>query len=351
MSKKQNILSVVFTVLLFGGGISAQSLFQFRYFETHEAFEKQYVETIQQYQQAEKDYSDAFNRMTGSCNQKLQTRCQYVQDKAMDMNELDPNGSLFCKQVECYNAYGSYLENIHNPFSLSGCQQRDKALSSCDQQKDHRQDNFIKLGMREGYTYIIPPKAPFYKIQQMIQAQNMAYDAGFSTEEAKEIVYQLNVENGTWNPTHLGDPWCRARNGKEDYCFKLQQRGIGVERVLHYCSFGLVQYNTCIHHNVKAEDFIANPENRIWIDSHYQMKRLIDFLVDKKTEYGNFKQAQVHWNFPVAAQQGAYKSVAYYNRLSNMKEKFNSPEDELGAIEITIPARNNNIGESEDKSL
>lgn len=351
MKLKKDIVFTLLILLFSTGIVFAEQNFTFRYFEDKKAFEKEFFSVVNAYEDAQNAFIKAQNGMSKTCNQKLQTRCKYIQDKVMDMENMDASDSLFCKQVVCYNAYGSYLENIGNPFNFETCNERDQALDLCVRGVDHRRDNFIRLGMREGETYMIPPKAPFYKIQQMIEAQNLAYDAGFSKEEAQEIVYQLNVENGTWSPTRMGDQWCMSKNGKEDYCFKLQRRGLGVEKILYSCSFGLVQYNTCIHANMTAEEFIADPANKIWLDSRYQMKRLIDFLVAKKAEYGNFKQAQVHWNYPAAAKNGTYRSVAYYNRLKDMKEKFQSPKDAMGAIEITIAKKGEGIiiGEGDSK--
>lgn len=336
-------MKYVVLILLFLGGIVGVQGSVFRYFENDEAFQDAYREVLHQYETVEDVYQKAKQDFANVCGDKLRLRCEYIQDKMIDFEELDINGSLFCKQSVCYNIFGSHFEHQDQVFELHSCQNQDHSLDLCDRGSNHRYQTFKRMGMVPSRTYLVPPKASFYKVHRMIEAQNIAYDAGLSKQEAFEVVYQLNLENGEWNELVMGDEWCLSEKGHEDYCFRMERYGMAIKERLHHCSLGLVQFNACAHYGVSAEDFIANVRNREWKDYRFQIKKLVDFLVEKKEEYQDFERAQVHWNYPEASRNGYHTTVPYFEKLERVREKFKNSDNVLGAVEVTLDDMLHNI--------
>lgn len=336
MKKMKNklVIGLVICFLFSLGGLSFARIY--KYFDSYEDFQAQYSAQLHTYENAQSAYYQARQYFSDVCGDKLRMRCQYIQDKMYDFGDLDMNSSLFCKQAMCYSLFGSHLSDLDRPFELNECLANDTDLDLCVNGGNHRRQAFFRMGMQPNRTYLIPPKAQFYKVQRMIEAQNIAYDAGFTKEEAQALVYQLNVENGAWNERVLGDQWCEGPQGQEDYCFRMEKYGRPIAKRTHHCSFGIVQYNACAHHGISAETFMRSPRNADWLDFGYQVQQIVDFLAEKKEEYGDFERAQIHWNYPAASRNGYHTSVSYFDKLERMRERFTTSSDVLGAVEVSL---------------
>lgn len=152
----------------------------------------------------------------------------------------------------------------------------------------------------EGYKIDIPypQEEPYWKLSGydteyknaiLKDFQNMLSNAGIPRKEQRWYVSQLYQENGALDPTRLGD---------------------------HGCSFGLIQYNACAHDGISATKFMQrNPE---WKDSHFQLKVMVDWIVERRKIYkGNIKRVVIHHNSPACASRNCSDTnVGYYSAIS-----------------------------------
>lgn len=151
----------------------------------------------------------------------------------------------------------------------------------------------------EGYKIDIPypQEEPYWKLSGydteyknaiLKDFQNMLSNAGIPRKEQRWYVSQLYQENGALDPVRLGD------NG---------------------CSFGLIQYNACVHDGISATKFMQrHPE---WKDHMFQLRVMTDWIVERRKIYkGNIKRVVVHHNSPAAAARGTDTKAGYYNSIA-----------------------------------
>lgn len=146
----------------------------------------------------------------------------------------------------------------------------------------------IPFPQEEPYWELSGPDTD-YKNAILRDFQDMLSSAGVPRKEQRWYVAALWQENGAFDPVKLGD------NG---------------------CSFGLIQYNTCAHFNMKAKRFLEkHPE---WKDSHFQLKVMTEWVVARRKIYkGNVKRTVIHHNSPACASRNCSDTnVGYYKAIS-----------------------------------
>jgi len=333
MKNKKNKIGFIIGIL----SISIVSAKEYNFFETEEQFQKTYQEIIQEEEKKLEEIKKIETQIEKICERKLQTRCQFIQDKITKENNIKENTALICKQIICLQEFQGNFTKLRTKQSTS-CKTINEMLTKCDTSKNISYETSSSFGLKERKKYIIPLKAPFDKIEKMLYAQNKAYEKGFSEEESQSIVYQLNVENTEWSENRMGDWWCKGKSGAEDYCEKFKKFGRPIQKKLYPCSFGLIQLNACVQFGKPADEYYK--KNKKWHDYKFQINTFIDFLAAKKEEYkGDFTQAQVHWNYPAASKNGYHKTVPYFEKLQNMKTQFEQNNNELKTVEIAVPKK------------
>lgn len=112
-------------------------------------------------------------------------------------------------------------------------------------------------------------------------------------EHLKLFAAQLIAENGAMTADRTGD------NG---------------------CSVGLIQYNACVHHKVKATRFLElHPE---WNDWKYQLEQMSLYVAKRVEIYGkNYDCIILHHNHPAAA-SSMFPNCSSHNYVKRVKSKI-----------------------------
>jgi len=118
--------------------------------------------------------------------------------------------------------------------------------------------------------------APAYKNERLAYYQRQLLKKGITNREhQKLLVAQLIQEAGSLSETTIGDGGC---------------------------SFGILQYNACVHHGMSAKNFLAKPQWKEWNDWRYQLDRMADMVAERYELYdGNIKLVVTHHNCPACA--------------------------------------------------
>lgn len=132
--------------------------------------------------------------------------------------------------------------------------------------------------------------APDYKNERLAYYQERLKEKGITDpKKLRLLTAQLIQEAGSLSEDTIGD---------------------------HGCSFGILQYNACAHHGMKAKAFLAQPQWRQWNDWRYQLDRMADMVAERVALYdGNMVRVIVHHNHPAAAKSG--KRTGYYDQVSS----------------------------------
>jgi hypothetical protein len=128
-----------------------------------------------------------------------------------------------------------------------------------------------------------------YKNARLAEYQDMLRARGITDPQAlKLLVAQLYQENGAVTADRIGD---------------------------HGCSFGLIQFNACVHEHVTAKRFLQlHPE---WQDYRFQLAVMADSVADRYRQFhGNMMQVIVAHNSPAAARRGTDTKAGYFRAVS-----------------------------------
>jgi hypothetical protein len=132
--------------------------------------------------------------------------------------------------------------------------------------------------------------APAYKNDRLRAYQDLLRARGITgMADLKLLTAQLIQENGALDETVIGD---------------------------HGCSIGILQYNVCVHHHMKAATWLKLPQNQVWKDYRFQLSVMADAVASRYQKFhGNLKQVIVAHNSPAAAARGTDTRAGYYSSI------------------------------------
>lgn len=132
--------------------------------------------------------------------------------------------------------------------------------------------------------------APAYKNERLAYYQKQLTNRGVPAKDLQLLTAQLIQEAGSLSETTIGDSGC---------------------------SLGILQYNACAHHGMKAKKFLAQPQWKDWSRWDYQLDRMADMVASRYELYGDdIKRIIVHHNGPVFAKRGTDTPAGYFRSIT-----------------------------------